>query len=82
MSMRQWRHLTEVSVVVLNMLREYGPMRTAEIAAILEEKYQVQTSRFQLERIMSLLKTRNLVTKEWKKDDRRVMLVFWKIMKQ
>jgi len=57
-------------------------MRTAEIAAILEEKYQVQTSRFQLERIMSLLKIRNLVTKEWKKDDRRVMLVFWKIMKQ
>jgi len=82
MSMRQWRHLTEVSVVVLNMLREYGPMRTAEIAAILEEKYQVQASWFQLERIMSLLKTRNLVTKEWKKDDRRVMLVFWKIMKQ
>jgi len=56
-------------------------MRTAEIAAILEEKYRVQTSWFQLERIMSLLKSRNLVTKEWKTDTRRVVLVFWKTMK-
>jgi len=81
MTMRQWRHLTELSIVVLNILREYGPMRTAEIAAILEEKYRVQTSWFQLERIMSLLKSRNLVTKEWKTDTRRVVLVFWKTMK-
>jgi len=56
-------------------------MRIREIAAILEEKYQVQTSWFQLERIMSLLKSRNLVTKEWKRDDRSIILVFWKIMK-
>jgi len=81
MTMRQWRRLAELSVVVLNILREYGPMRTSEIAAILEEKYRVQTSWFQLERIMSLLKSRRLVTKEWKRDDRKVMLVFWKIMK-
>jgi len=81
MSMRQWRHLTELSILVLNILREYGPMRTPEIAAILEEEHRVQTSWFQLERIMSLLKTRNLVTKEWKSDDRRIILVFWKIMK-
>jgi len=81
MSMRQWRHLTELSVVVLNILREYGPMRTSEIAAILEEQYWVQTSCFQIERIMSLLKSRRLVTKEWKRDDRKVMMVFWKIMK-
>ena len=56
-------------------------MRTSEIAAILEEKYRVQASWFQLERIMSLLKSRRLVTKEWKRDDRKVMLLFWKIMK-
>jgi len=56
-------------------------MRTGEIATILEEQYRVQTSWFQLERIMSLLKGRRLVTKEWKRDDRKVMLVFWKIMK-
>jgi len=56
-------------------------MRTAEIAAILEEKYRVQTSWFQLERIMSLLKSRKLVTKEWKSTDRRIILVFWKIIK-
>ena len=68
-------------MVVLNILREYGPMRTSEIATILEEQYRVQTSWFQLERIMSLLKSRRLVTKEWKRDDRKVMLVFWKIMK-
>jgi len=82
MTMRQWRRLTDLSIVVLNILREYGPMRIAEIATILEEKYRVQTSWFQLERIMSLLKTRNLVTKEWKSDDRRVMLVFWRTMKR
>ena len=81
MTMRQWRHLAELSIVVLNILREYGPMRTSEIAAILEEKYRVQTSWFQIERIISLLKSRRLVTKEWKRDDRKVMLVFWKIMK-
>jgi len=81
MTMRQWRHLTELSKVVLNILQEYGPMRTGEIATILEEQYRVQTSWFQLERIMSLLKSRRLVTKEWKRDDRKVMLVFWKIMK-
>lgn len=81
MTMRQWRHLAELSIVVLNILREYGPMRTSEIAAILEEKYRVQTSWFQLERVMSLLKSRRLVTKEWKRDDGKVMLVFWKIMK-
>jgi len=81
MTMRQWRHLAELSVVVLNILREYGPMRTNEIATILEEQYQVQTSWFQLERIMSLLKSRRLVTKEWKRDNRKVMLVFWNIMK-
>jgi len=80
--MRQWRHLAELSIVVLNILREYGPMGTNEIAAILEEKYRIQTSLFQLERIMSLLKTKNLVTKEWKSDDRRVMLVFWRTMKR
>jgi len=68
-------------MVVLNILREYGPMGTGEIATILEEQYRVQTSWFQLERIMSLLKSRRLVTKEWKRDDRKVMLVFWKIMK-
>jgi len=79
--MRQWRHLAELSIVVLNILREYGPMRTSEIAAILEEKYRVQTSWFQIERIISLLKGRRLVTKEWKRDDRKVMLLFWKIMK-
>jgi len=79
--MRQWRHLTELSIVVLNILREYGPMQTAEIAEILEEKYRAQISWFQLERIMSLLRSRNLVTKEWKKDDQMVMLVFWKIIK-
>jgi len=81
MSMRQWRHLAELSIVVLNILREYGPMRTGEIATILEEQYRVQTSWFQLERVMSLLKSRRLVTKEWKRDDRKVMLVFWKIKK-
>jgi len=81
MTMRQWRHLAELSIVVLNILREYGPMRTSEIAAILEEKYRVQTSWFQIERIISLLKGRRLVTKEWKRDDRKVMLLFWKIMK-
>jgi len=81
MNMRQWRHLTELSIVVLNILQEYGPMRTAEIAAIIEEKYRVQTSWFQLERIMSLLKSRKLVTKEWRSNDRRIMLVFWKIIK-
>jgi len=79
--MRQWRHLTELSIVVLNILREYGPMRISEIATILEEQYRVQSSWFQLERVMSLLKSRRLVTKEWKRDDRKVMLVFWKIMK-
>jgi len=68
-------------MVVLNILREYGPMRTSEIATILEEQYRVQTSWFQIERIISLLKSRRLVTKEWKRDDRKVMLVFWKIMK-
>jgi len=82
MTMRQWRHLAELSIVVLNILREYGPMRANEIAAILEEEHQVRISWFQLERIMSLLKTRNLVTKEWKSDDRRVMLVFWRTMKR
>ena len=81
MTMRQWRHLTELSIVVLNILQEYGPMRTAEIAAILEEEYQVKASCFQLERIISLLKSRRLVTKEWKSNDRRIILVFWKIMK-
>jgi len=81
MSMRQWRHLTGLSIIVLDILREHGPMRTREIAAILKEKYQVQTSWFQLERIMSLLKSRNLVTKEWKRDERSIILVFWKIMK-
>jgi len=79
--MRQWRHLTELSIVVLNILREYGPMRTNEIAAILEEKYRVQASWFQIERVMSLLKSRRLVTKEWKSNDRRIILVFWKTMK-
>jgi len=68
-------------MVVLNILREYGPMRISEIATILEEQYRVQTSWFQLERVMSLLKSRRLVTKEWKRDDRKLMLVFWKIMK-
>ena len=81
MTMRQWRHLAELSIVVLNILREYGPMRTNEIAAILEEEHQVRISWFQLERIMSLLKSRNLVTKEWKNNDRRIILVFWKKMK-
>jgi len=81
MTMRQWRHLAGLSMVVLNILREYGPMRTSEIATILEEQYRVQTSWFQIERIISLLKSRRLVTKEWKRDDRKVMLVFWKIMK-
>jgi len=79
--MHQWRHLAELSIVVLNILREYGPMRTNEIAAILEEEHQVRISWFQLERIMSLLKSRNLVTKEWKNNDRRIILVFWKKMK-
>jgi len=79
--MRQWRHLTELSIVVLNILREYGSLRPAEIATILEEEYQVKTSWFQLERIMGLLKSRSLVTKEWKTDDRKIMLVFWKITK-
>jgi len=81
MSMRQWRHLVELSMIVLSILREYGPMRTAEIATILEDKYRIQTSWFQLERIMSLLDSRNLVTKVWKKDDRRIVLVFWKTTK-